>query len=164
MTLQTAMKERASFFGNPPNVANPTVYNVTGYQNVAGGVIAPTSMSIIPQTAKFPSIQQFSFGIQHQFSGNNVLSVSYVGSAGRHLLQSRNQNQVYPGETTQNVPALAGSPGCTSSGICDVQYILINNLQPATYLARTGDTQILHCGIGQGIRIIIHSKSISGIP
>lgn len=123
----------ASFFGNPPNVANPTVYNVVGYQNVAGGVIAPTSMSIIPRRAKFPSVQQFSLGIQHQFSGSNVLSVSYVGSAGRHLLQNRNQNQVYPGETTQDVPALAGTPGCTSSGTCDVQYVLINNLQPSTY-------------------------------
>jgi hypothetical protein len=42
-------------------------------------------------------------------------------------------NQVPVGSTIQNVPALAGTPGCDGSGNCDVQDILINNLQSSVF-------------------------------
>lgn len=123
----------AGFTGNPPVVANPTIYNVTGYNTAAAGAIAPSSMSIINYQAKFPSVQQFSLGVQHEFPGNNFLSVSYVGSLGRHLLQDRNINQVYPGTNTATVPSLAGTPGCSSTGVCNVPYVLTNSLEPSIY-------------------------------
>jgi hypothetical protein len=123
----------SGFFGNPPEAATPTVYNVTGYNNIVGGSIPPTSMTIVSYNPKFPSIQQFSLGVEHEFSGNNFLSLSYVGSLGRHLARNRNMNEVPLDSTTQNVPALAGSPGCDAVGNCNVQQVLINNVAPTIY-------------------------------
>ena len=84
-------------------------------------------MNNVPQSEKWPSVQQFSLGVQHEFAGNNFLSLSYVGSLGRHLARNRNMNQVPTGAGMQNVPVLAGTSGCDTSGNCDVQNILINN-------------------------------------
>lgn len=125
----------SGFFGNPPNAATPSVFNVTGYGNVSGGagIVPPSSMNIVTSYPKFPSVQQFSLGVEHQFAGNNFLSVSYVGSLGRHIIRQRNINQVPVGATTQNVPVLAGAPGCDAAGTCDVQQVLINNLEPSIY-------------------------------
>jgi hypothetical protein len=89
----------------------------------------------MPTSRKWPQIDQYSFGVQHQFVGNNLLGVSYVGSLGRHLQQTRNQNQVPLGLGTENVPALAGTPGCDGAGNCDVQTVLINNYQPSLFFA-----------------------------
>jgi len=123
----------AGFFGNPPVVASPYAFYINGYDQIQSGLISPTSMNNVPHQEKWPEVQQFSLGIQHEFPGNNLLSVSYVGSLGRHLARNRNMNQVLIGEGTQNVPVLAGSPGCDASGNCDVQNILINNLTPSIY-------------------------------
>jgi hypothetical protein len=123
----------SGFFGNPPVVATPAVYNYNGYGNLGAQPIPPTGMSVVDYNAKWPSIQQFSFGVEHEFPGRNLLSVNYVGSLGRHLLRNRNENQVPVGATTQNVPALAGTQGCDASGNCNVQQILINNLEPTIY-------------------------------
>jgi len=83
--------------------------------------------------AKWQEIQQFNLGIQHQFPGNNFLSVSYVGTLGRHLQQNVNINQVRIGAGTQNVPALAGTSGCDAQGNCNVQDVLMNTLQSSIY-------------------------------
>jgi hypothetical protein len=123
----------SGFFGNPPEAATPTVYNVNGYGNIIGGTIPPTSMTIVSYNPKFPSLQQFSLGAEHQFAGNNFLSVSYVGSLGRHLARNQNLNEVPLNSTTQKVPALAGSPGCDAVGNCNVQQVLINNVAPTIY-------------------------------
>jgi len=125
----------SGFFGNPPNAATPSLFNINGYGNLggAGGIVPPSSMNIVSNYPKFPSVQQFSLGIEHQFPGNNFLSVSYVGSRGRHILQQRNINQVPIGATTQNVPALANTPGCDAAGNCNVQQVLINNTEPSIF-------------------------------
>lgn len=125
----------SGFFGNPPEAAAPTVYNISGYNNIVGGTIPPTSMTIVSYNPKFPSMQQFSLGAEHQFAGNNFLSVSYVGSLGRHLARNQNLNEVPLNSTTQYVPALAGDQGCTAAGICNVQQVLINNIAPNIYFA-----------------------------
>lgn len=124
------------FFGNnPPVVATPTVYYVNGYGNITSAVapLPPTSMDNESYYQKWPSVQQFSLGIEHQFPGNNLLSVSYVGDLGRDLELDRNMNQVPVGMGYETVPALAGTPGCNAQGSCDVQYILENNLEPSTF-------------------------------
>jgi hypothetical protein len=84
----------AGFFGNPPGVTTPAVYYVNGYDNIAKGVspIPPTSMINLSPHTTMPSVQQFSFGVQREFPGNNLLSVSYVGSLGRHLQRGRNMD------------------------------------------------------------------------
>ena len=52
---------------------------------------------------------------------------------GHHLQQNVNINQVPVGVGTENVPALAGTPGCDAQGNCNVQTILINKLQPTVF-------------------------------
>jgi hypothetical protein len=83
--------------------------------------------------SKWQEIEQWNFGIQHQFPGDNLLSVSYVGDVGHHLQQTVNINQVPVGVGTENVPALAGTPGCTAAANCNVQYILENTLQSSIF-------------------------------
>jgi hypothetical protein len=52
---------------------------------------------------------------------------------GHHLQQTVNIDQVPVGVGTENVPALAGTPGCDSHGNCNVQYILMNTLEPSEF-------------------------------
>ncbi len=68
---------------------------------------------------KIPSVQQFEFSVQRQLGGSTVLSVSYVGSVGRHLLTFEETN---PGDQAlclflSNSANLApGSPTCSQFG------------------------------------------------
>jgi hypothetical protein len=123
----------AGFNGNPPTATNLFTYNVLGYENIGPGPVGPASFSNVPRYQKWPEIDQFSLGVQHEFPGNNLLSVSYVGTLGRHLQRHRNLDQIPIGVGTMNVPALAGQPGCDASGNCDVQNALINTLEPSIF-------------------------------
>ena len=126
----------AGFNGNPPTATNLNAYNIVGYDDIAAGPLGPAGFSNV-NMSKWQEIQQFNLGVQHQFGGSSVLSVSYVGTLGRHLQQNVNIDQVPVGLGTVNVPALAGVPGlpCTASGNCDAQNILINNLEPSVFFA-----------------------------
>jgi Carboxypeptidase regulatory-like domain len=105
--------------GNPPVSLGIGASNILGYQNVqpvfdtaTGQYLAslPTvGFTAIPYDQKWGSVQQFSFGIQHQFAGSNILSVSYVGNLGRHLGRDRRISQIRPGTTTGNAPNLAAT-------------------------------------------------------
>jgi hypothetical protein len=123
----------AGFNGNPPTATTLNVFNVDGYSNIAPGPLGTVSFSNVPTSRKWPQVHQYSLGVQHELPGNNLLSVSYVGTLGRHLQADRNINQVPIASTTQNVPALAGTPGCDASGNCDVQSIMIDNLQSSVF-------------------------------
>lgn len=125
--------------GNPPSVLTPFAFNIQGYNNiVANGPLGPTSYTAWPYSQSWPMVQQFSFTVEHQFSPNDVISVAYVGSLGRHLARAQNINQILPGSTTMNVPAFVGGktggnggsnggpsdtgvPICDALGNCDVQ-------------------------------------------
>ena len=117
----------AGFNGNPPTTADLNSFNVVGYQNVQPGPLGPVGFSDIPTDRKWPEVEQYSLGIQHEFPAHTVLSVSYVGSQGRRLQNNLNINAVPVGATTQNVPAFVGTsqPGCDVNGNCDVQTALI---------------------------------------
>ncbi len=124
--------------GNVPVIATLGSFfiNDWGYPNVAPpGTLPAASTHSQPLSQGLPEFDQYSLGIEHQFAGNNMLSVSYVGNTGRHLMRERNINQVLDGETTQNVPALAGTTDCDASGNCNVQSALINSIDPPTFFA-----------------------------
>jgi hypothetical protein len=132
--------------GNPPVALSPSGYNLVGYQHVTLGAIGPSSYIAIPYHQKWGSVQQYSLSIEHQFGANNLLSVGYVGTQGRHLGTARALNQIPVGVGTVNVPALANfsaandfgtpaSPSCGAAGNCNVQSILINNVQPNVIFA-----------------------------
>ncbi len=125
----------AGFNGNPPTTATLNAFNVPGFQNIGPGPLGTVGFSDVPTTRKWPEVDQYSLGVQHEFAGNNLLSVSYVGTLGRHLQQTLNIDAVPVGSTTQNVPALAGTPGCDAGGNCDVQSILISTAQPSIFFA-----------------------------
>ena len=117
--------------GNPPATLAPMLYNVTGFDNIVPSALGPIGlMRALQYRPKRGSVQQFSLGIQHEFPGNNLLSLSYVGSLGRHLARSHEANQVPIGVGTLQAPALAGLEGCDAAGNCDVQDVLTNNRVP----------------------------------
>jgi hypothetical protein len=116
--------------GNAPTTLDPAKYNINGYNSLNSGGFAgvgPAAIQSIPYYQKNPSMDQFNFNIQHEFRGNNLLTVGYVGTLGRHLDSNRNLNQVTIPVGTMNVPALAGTTGCDANGNCDVQSILMQN-------------------------------------
>lgn len=127
------LHDGAGFNGNPPTATTLNAFNVVGFQNIGPGPLGPASFSNIPTDQKWPQVQSFSLGLQRELWPKSLLGVTYAGSLGHHLPQSLNQNQVAIGSTTQNVPALAGTPGCDGMGNCDVQQILRNNLEPSIF-------------------------------
>jgi hypothetical protein len=137
----------AGFNGNPPTTANLTAINVVGFGNIGPGPLGPTGFSDIPTKRMWPEVEQYSLGVQHEFPGRSILSVSYVGSLGRHLQNNQNINQVPIGATTQNVPAFAGlstpMPGCDTAGNCDVQTALINQVPSIFFSPYRGYTGII---------------------
>ncbi|HUI41275.1 MAG TPA: carboxypeptidase-like regulatory domain-containing protein [Terriglobia bacterium] len=128
--------------GNPPVSLGPTAFNLVGYSSIqpidspSQEPISPGGFTAIPLHQKWPSVQQFSLGIQHEFPGSNIVSLSYVGSLGRHLATSRNLDQVPLGGGTVNVPSLANTVGCDAQGNCDVEASLIGpGGNPAVFFA-----------------------------
>ncbi len=130
-------------YGTPPAVLAPVANNIVGYQNILPGPLGPASFGAVGTRAAIPMVMQYNVTVQHEFSGNNILSVGWVGTLGRHLGAQRNINQIPVGVGTRNAPALQGLVGttpadptqgipgdlgvplCDSSGNCDVQTALI---------------------------------------
>lgn len=80
---------------NPPVQIEPNIFY--GNMNTLlqrQGLVFPGSSSSIQQQDKVPSIYKYSLGIQRQVTRDTTLDVSYVGNVGRHLMQSRDINQV----------------------------------------------------------------------
>ena len=69
---------------------------------------------------------QYSLGVQHNFAGNILAEVSYVGSRGEHLLNKTNPNQP--------------SPGAGAVGSREPYYTINPNLGQITYFTGSGDS------------------------
>jgi hypothetical protein len=140
--------------GNPPVNLSPLLSdvgggagNVNGYTLIqpvfANGIysapLGPSGYTPIPYSQPWGSQQQFSLGVQHEFTGNNLFSLGYVGTLGRHLARNRNINQIPIGVGNVTVPALANSSDetifkyCGTTGSCDVQNALINQAISSTF-------------------------------
>ncbi len=116
--------------GNPPTSFKPVGYNINGYESLAQGPLAPVYVSAYPSSGPWQSSQQYNLTVQHEFPSDTVLSIGWVGTLGRHLSRTSNLTRIPDGVGTMNVPALAGTTGCDVSGNCDVQSILMNQIQP----------------------------------
>jgi Carboxypeptidase regulatory-like domain len=124
--------------GNAPTTLAPQVFNLTTYNfNTSGGFagVGPTGLGMIPYYQKNPAVTQMNLNVQREIRGNNFLTVSYVGTLGRHLDSGRNLDQIPVGVGSMNVPALSSGNGgpCDASGNCNVQQLLINNVTPSLY-------------------------------
>ncbi len=118
--------------GDYPNLAAiQPVFDPTTKQYTVG--IPPGSMNAaFPYSQKWPSEQQFSMSVEHQFGNANLLSLAYVGELGRHLARGVALNYPALGLGTVSVPQLAGNSFCPS-GNCDVQNYLIHEAGSANF-------------------------------
>ncbi len=106
-----------SLEGSAPLVQGSTQYNVVGYENIGkGGLQFPLNTTAIPTSAVWPYVQQWNFGVQHEFWKNTVANIAYVGSKGSHLTLQSDYNQVLPTPSSEN-PFLAGQP--ITQAICN---------------------------------------------
>jgi hypothetical protein len=130
--------------GNVPVNAVGTGYNIIGYGAIAPGASGPIQFGMINPNQPYPKTNQFSLGVQHEFTGNNRFSLSYVGNVSEHLSRTRQFDQIPDGSTTQTVPALAGTnPYCNENGVCNVQAALINlAVSPNYFLPYQGYSSI----------------------
>jgi carboxypeptidase family protein/TonB-dependent receptor-like protein len=99
-----------SLEGSAPFSLNASQFNISGYNNIGGGVLFPLSVTSVPDKVIWPYVQQWHLDVQKELPGNIVATVSYVGSKGTHLSQQRNFNQVAPLASADNPYVAAGAP------------------------------------------------------
>jgi hypothetical protein len=82
---------------NPPFSSLATIFNTT-LSNPGGGTntIVPPSLTVYDPAYPTSSVNQYNFGIQHRLASSIVADVSYVGTKGTHLSDTRNLNQPFP--------------------------------------------------------------------
>lgn len=94
----------SSHYFNPPfftlRAFFPTATSLISLDNPfpATGGISPVSPSTLDANSSTSYLQHWSFGFERQFGNSTVASLSYVGSAGAHLIRTRDPNQPRPGE------------------------------------------------------------------
>ena len=123
-----------AIFYNPP-MRNPQTYTSTninpivGFPNAYPAANAGTSSAPfgIAQNFKNATVNEWTFGIQHQLASNIVVDLTYFGSKGSHLPINRNINQPLPsgrgrcssrqghmpGSGTSHSPKALGIPSIT---------------------------------------------------
>jgi hypothetical protein len=82
---------------NPPFTSSVSIFN-TFLSNPAGGTqrIFPPNLQAFDANFLYPTVHQWSFGMQRQLPGEMLLSVSYAGNHAVHLDQQPNLNQPQP--------------------------------------------------------------------
>jgi hypothetical protein len=113
--------------GQSPIYLTSSSNNTAGYTAISPSAYGPASITTITPTLRYPIAQDFSLGVQREFKDNTRLAVNYVGTLVHHDPRTVAFNRVHIGTDTVNVPSLAGSTYCDSSGNCDVQSSLINS-------------------------------------
>jgi hypothetical protein len=97
---------------NPPFSNSPLLYNTNLTTPSGAAAIVPSSIVTYDPQYLQPYTEQWSFGVEHQFNPETVLSVSYVGSESTHQQFSRNINQpLAPVPSTLNINQAVPYPG-----------------------------------------------------
>jgi len=100
-----------SLEGTPPRVLTASEPNIVGYTSIGGGGNALTLFpftvnneppAIIETKALWPYVQQWNLNTQRELPGHFVATVSYVGSKGTHLTDTRDLNQIHSVPLAQN--------------------------------------------------------------
>jgi len=90
-------------YGPAFNSATPACVNK--YFNAVApppGSLFPIDVTSIPTQAVWPYAQQWSFGVQREFTRDVIVNVAYVGSKGTHLTVERQLNQLKPLPLSEN--------------------------------------------------------------
>lgn len=105
---------------NPPSTIQPTLF-FGRMQDIGTGqvLLAPPELVAIDHEGKIPTTYAFNLGVQHKLPFDSVLDVSYVGTAGAHLLQRRNINAppygaAYLPQNQDTTLAASTTPGATT--------------------------------------------------
>lgn len=82
--------------GQPPVAFTPTLYYSTLDTFLqSAGAIGPSGVTVVRTgDQEMPRVANYSLGIQRDIGFNTVIDISYVGSAGRHLLYQQNINPI----------------------------------------------------------------------
>ena len=92
----------SAFATQPPMLQTVTLYYTSiGALLTAPASVSPTNVRAVQHKHDDPTTYNMSFGIQRDIGFHSVLDVSYVGSLGRHLAQSRSLNAVPYGTNFQ---------------------------------------------------------------
>jgi hypothetical protein len=105
-----------------PAVQTTTVFSVIGYDQIVPqppGSSTPLAMISIPNKAVWPYVQQWHLDLQHEFFGNTVATVSYVGSKGTHLTRFLDLNQLPVLSSSENPYQLHEGIGSNDCGPLD---------------------------------------------
>jgi hypothetical protein len=86
-----------NYRNNPPFTTSVSIYN-TSLSNPAGGInrVFPANLQAFDANNLYPSVQQWSFGVQRELPFRFVLSATYVGNHAVHLDEEPNLNQPQP--------------------------------------------------------------------
>jgi hypothetical protein len=70
-----------------------------GFTIPAAAVFSPLGTALIGQdpNMRIPSASEWNMSLQHEFSGQILVTAAYVGTSGKHLLLEPNLNQPLPG-------------------------------------------------------------------
>jgi hypothetical protein len=95
-----------SQINNPPFVRQATLFTAN-IENPSGGTTRtpPPGITSFDLGVKIPTVNNFSFGVQHKLSADTVVDVAYVGSSGWNLYRGLNLNQL-PAGTLQANPGI----------------------------------------------------------
>lgn len=97
---------------NPPFSNSPQIFN-TSLTNPGGGTatMSPSGITSYDPNYLQPYSEQWSFGVEQQFTSNVVASVMYVGSKSAHQQITRNINQPTAPVTAGNINQFVPFPG-----------------------------------------------------
>jgi len=88
---------------NPPFIQESQVFSANVERPIAGATRnAPTNVSSYDIDQKVPTVQNWSFGVQHKLLADTVLDVAYVGSSAWNEFRQVNLNQLPLGTLQRN--------------------------------------------------------------
>jgi hypothetical protein len=88
---------------NPPFIQEAQLFSAN-VENPAGGSqrIFPSNITSYDIDLKVPTVQNWSFGVQHKLRGDTLIDVAYVGSNGWNQYRQLNINQLPVGTIQRN--------------------------------------------------------------
>jgi hypothetical protein len=121
-----------------------------GWSSIGGnGNAYALNVTSVPTKATWPYVQQWSLSVQHEFPGQTLATVAYVGSKGTHLTLERQINQLQPLPASQN-PYAAGQPMTASDCNWNGQYFNLSNGATITPNQPAFTNMMVACGIFTG--------------
>ena len=100
---------------NSPLVLNPTLFfgRLQDIQSGGGGTLSPSAITGVDPGGEWPTIYNYSIGLQRELGAGIIVDVAYVGSQTRHNPRRRNLNSIPYGTTfsplAQDPTRFAGS-------------------------------------------------------